>query len=160
MINFEESPVRLYTDLVNLRMDVADVKLPVWRRVQVSAFSKLGGIHRVVQAVFGIEASLPHRFILLGDIYKRIAPGEALDAKRERNWRLDSATYPDETFWYEFGSENTCRIRIFLEEYVVGQKHWRYPRCVGGSGNIPPHEEESFDLGRTNRRLWRSVKRQ
>jgi len=71
---------------------------PIWRRVHVSAFTKLGGLHRVLQGVMGWDNRLPHRFILAGDIYKRVAPGEALDSKRELNWRLDSAFYPEESF--------------------------------------------------------------
>jgi hypothetical protein len=47
---------------------------------------------------------LPHRFILAGDIYERVAHGEALDPTRERSWRLDSAFYPDKSFWYTCGN--------------------------------------------------------
>jgi hypothetical protein len=132
----------------------------VWRRVQVSAFTKLGGLHKVVQAVFGRDNSLPHRFILSGDIYHRVGPGEALDSKRERNWRLDSAAYPEKSFIYEYGLNHPSRIRIVVEEYAGGIESWRYPRCVGGAGTLSPHGAESFNLARVNRRLWHSVKRQ
>lgn len=33
-------------------------KPPVWRRIHVSAFSKLGGLHRMMQAVMGLGLRL------------------------------------------------------------------------------------------------------
>jgi Plasmid pRiA4b ORF-3-like protein len=102
---------------------------------------------------------VPHRFILAGDILRRVAPGEALDAKRERNWRLDSAFYPDKTFWYCYGRADDWRLRIELEDYVDGEPLWRYPRCVGGEGASPPRLGGTFSVASANRRLWRSLKR-
>lgn len=152
--------MRFNADLVTLFMGVENIRRPVWRRVQASAFSKLGGIHKVVQALFGWDDTAPHRFILAGDIYQRVAHGEALDPKRERNWRLDSAFYPDKSFTYEYGLNDLCRVQILLEEYAEGFKNWRYPRCIGGAGNLSPAGTDPFDVGAANHRLWRAVRRQ
>lgn len=105
---------------------------PVWRRLLVSFFTKLAGLHRVVQAAMGWDNRFPHSFILCGDLLERVAAGEALDAKREQNWRLDSAGYPDHYFWYAYGLAGEWRLRIILENYIQGEERWRYPRCVGG----------------------------
>lgn len=93
----------------------------------------------------------PYRFILAGDILKRGAPGEALEAKRVRNCGLDSAFYPDQRFWYCYGSADDWRLRIELEEYVDGEPRWRYPRCVGGAS--PPGLCGTFNVASSNRRL-------
>ncbi len=138
--------MRFYPDLAQLFMVLERAAPPVWRRVHVSFFTKLGGLHRVILAVMDWDGRVPHRFILAGDIFKRVAPGEALDAKRERNWRLDSAFYPDKTFWYCYGGADDCRLRIELEDYVDGEPHWRYPRCVGGEGASPPQLDCTFTL--------------
>ena len=158
-VEIESAPIRGFPDLATLFLELADTRPVIWRRVQVSFFSKLAGLHKVIQAVFNWDDSLPHRFVLAGDIYDRVAPGEPLDAKRERNWRLDSALYPDHMFEYVYGEQPTARIRIRLDDYSGRVVTWRYPRCVGGAGNPPPDQDKPFDLGSTNRRLWRRVKR-
>lgn len=147
--------MREYPDLTQLVIVLERTEPPVWRRVQVSAFTKLGGLHRIIQGVMGWGNCLPHRFILAGDIYERVAPGEALDPIRERNWRLDSAFYPDKLFWYAYGRDDEWRHRITREGYVESEPRWRYPRCVGGDGACPPSVGKSFNLGAVNRALWR-----
>lgn len=97
--------------------DVAALRLCT-RLFHVSTFTKLGGLHRIIQAIMRRDDRLPHRFILAGDLYGRVAPGEALDPTRERNWRLDSAFYPDKSFWYAYGREGEWRHRIIPEGYV------------------------------------------
>jgi len=101
--------IRYFPDLVQLLIVLEREDPPVWRRVHVSAFTQLGGLHRVIQGVMGWGNRLPHRFILAGDIHKRVAPGEALDPKRERHWRLDSAFYPGDEFLYAYGAQDEWR---------------------------------------------------
>jgi hypothetical protein len=149
--------MRYFPDLVQLLIVLEREDRPVWRRVHVSAFTQLGGLHRIIQGVMGWGNRLPHRFILAGDIYKRVAPGEALDPKRERHWRLDSAFYPGDEFRYAYGAQDEWRHRIIREKYLDGNPHWRYPRCVAGDGACPPDIGKTFELGAVNRRLWRSL---
>jgi len=144
-----------YPDIARLKIELEGTAPRVWRRVHVSFFTKLGGLHRIIQAVMGWDDGHPHRFILSGDIYDRVAPGEALDAVLERNWRLDSSFYRDTSFVYAYGPNDRWLHRISLEEYLAGNPHWRYPRCVGGEGAWPPETGEPFDVGRVSRRLWR-----
>lgn len=151
--------MREYPDLTQLLIVLERAESPVWRRIHVSAFTKLGGLHRIIQGVMGWDDRLLHRFILAGDIYERVAPGEALDPTRERNWRLDSAFYPDKLFWYGYGREDEWRHRITREGYVESAPRWRYPRCVGGDGAWPPAVGKSFNLGAVNRTLWRGLRK-
>jgi Plasmid pRiA4b ORF-3-like protein len=127
----------------------------VWRRLNVSPFTKLGGLHRIIQAVMGWEAELPHQFVLAGDIYDRVAPNEALPPDRERNWRLDSALYPNRELWYDVGRGYEWRHRITLENYLESVPHWKYPRCLDGAGASPSGAEKTFSIHGANRRLWR-----
>ena len=145
-----------YIDVVQLIVEL-DVEVPrIWRRLLVSPFTKLAGLHRVLQAALGWDPNWPHRFILRGDIYKRVEPGEALDARRERNWRLDSAWYPDHYFFYATGPQYEWRFRITEEAYIDAPVEWRYPRCVGGEGACPPGSGKAFTIASANRRIWKA----
>jgi len=147
--------MRYFPDLAQLVIVLEGTEPVVWRRVHVSFFAKLGGLHRTIQSVMGWDSSFPHHFVLMGDIYRRVARGERLDAAREKNWRLDSAFYPDKSFLYVCGPNEEWTHRIMLEDYLERRPYWRYPRCVGGACATPPGSAETFSVGRANRRLWR-----
>jgi hypothetical protein len=150
---------RAYPDIAQLLIVLEGQRPWVWRRLHVSFFTKLGGLHRVLEAVMGWESRLPHQFVLAGDIYGRVAPNEALPPEKERNWRLDSALYPNHEFWYVVGGTEGWRHRIKLEDYVEERHGLRYPRCLDGAGASPSGAEETFSLAATNRRLWRQVRK-
>jgi hypothetical protein len=42
-----------------------------------------------------MDNRLPHRFILAGDIYKRVAPGEALDPRARHRRSRNARKRPD-----------------------------------------------------------------
>jgi|ERR1700722_5707625 len=113
-----------------LRVDLEATIPRVWRHIVVSPFAKLGGLHRVIAAAMGWDENLPHHFVLCGDLRDRVSAGEILDSKRERNWRLDSASMPAD---------------------------WRYPRCLGGDGACPPGAKKPFTVASANRRIWKAV---
>jgi hypothetical protein len=148
-----------YPEIAQLLLVLEGERPWVWRRIQVSGFAKLGGIHRTIQAIMGWDAGLSHKFILAGDIYGRVAAEEALPAVKERNWRLDSALYPSKEFYYVVGANFEWRHRIRLEDYVESVPNWRYPRCVDGAGKSPSGVEKSFNVLGANRRLWRQIRR-
>ena len=150
---------RFFPEIAQLLIVLEGKRPWTWRRIQVSGFAKLAGIHRTIQALMGWDAGLPHRFILAGDIYDRVAPGEALSPERERNWRLDSALYRDREFYYVVGTNPEWRHSIRLEGYVESVSTWRYPRCIDGAGASPSGAEASFSVLGANRRLWRRIPR-
>ncbi len=147
----------LFYEYYVLRVDLEDVVPRVWRRVVVSPFAKLGGLHRVIAAAMGWDESLPHRFILCGDLRDRVRPGEILDAKRERNWRLDTALYPDNYFFYVTGNAGEWRHRVTYERPISMPADWRYPRCMGGDGACPPGTKQPFTVASANHRIWKAV---
>jgi hypothetical protein len=51
----------LFYEYYVLRVDLEDVVPRVWRRVVVSPFAKLGGLHRVIAAAMGWDESLPRQ---------------------------------------------------------------------------------------------------
>jgi hypothetical protein len=146
----------MYIDLAQVLIELEGQWTPVWRRILVSPFTKLAGLHRIAAAAMGWDPQRPHHFILRGDIYERVAPGEALDAKRERNWRLDSAGYPDHFFFYAVGSQYEWRHRITTEAYIDGPAELRYPRCVAGGGVCPSGTGKPFSVASVNHRIWRA----
>jgi hypothetical protein len=147
--------VATYLEFVRLLVSLEGQDPAVWRVVLVSPFTKLGGLHRVIQAAMGWDERWPHHFILCGDLRDRVEPGEILDAKRERNWRLDSAWYPDHMFFYVTGPQLEWRHRVVEDGYVAAPAEWRYPRCIGGERACPPGSRKPFSVAIANRRIWR-----
>lgn len=147
----------LFNEVYVLRIDLEATIPRVWRQIVVSPFAKLGGLHRVIAAAMGWDEGLPHHFVLRGDIYRRVLPGEILDAKRERNWRLDSAFYPDRHFFYTIGNSSEWRHRVTDEGTVGIPADWRFPRCMGGDGTCPPGAKKPFTIASANRRIWKAV---
>ena len=124
-----------------LTLLLEDVFPAVTREVEVGISTKLGGLHRVIQAVMGWQNLQDHRFILKGDIYERVPANSMLDPGRERNWRLDSAFYPAKFFYYQYGLDgNGWLLRIIERDVVGASRSVRYPRCIAGEGTSPPDE--------------------
>jgi Plasmid pRiA4b ORF-3-like protein len=140
-----------------LRVDLEATIPRVWRLIVVSPFAKLGGLHHVLAAAMGWDDGLPHHFVLGGDIHRRVRPGEILDAKRERNWRLDSAFYPDDHFFYVTGRSDEWRHRVTYERPIAIPADWRCPRCMGGDGACLPGAKKPFTVASANRRIWKAV---
>ena len=144
-----------FVEVAQLAIEL-ELEVPhVWRRFLVSPFTKLGGLHRLIQGAMGWDPDWPHHFVLCGDIYDRVEPGEALEAKREGNWRLDTAFYPDDFFFYATGPDYEWRHRIVHESYVGAPAEWRYPRCAGGEG-ASLLDGKAFTVASANRRIWKA----
>ena len=101
----------IFPDLVQLLIVLEREDAPVWRRVRVRVHAARR-THRVIQGVMGWGNRLPHRFILAGDIYKRVAPGEALDPKRSA-LASGLAFYPDDELVYAYGAQGRSGIASF-----------------------------------------------
>ncbi len=124
-----------------LKITLADVKPPVWRRLQVPAATTLDRLHAVVQIAMGWTDSHLHEFQV----------DEARYGVPDADW--DDGEVTDEAsatlvdlvgegdrldYTYDFG--DNWRHRIVVERVAAKEPDVVLPRCVAGARACPPED--------------------
>jgi hypothetical protein len=123
----------------------------VWRRVVMPGASRLEELHQVIQALFGWDNRLPHRFAAQSPIRKEEISLEELSARGFAE------------ILYEYGTAWTVKI-MFLSSYEA--EEGERIRCVAGEQAVPPPSVEGplrfrkflAALARGNKPEWRLVR--
>ena len=55
--------------IYEVRITLKGIQPPIWRRVQVPGILSLGGLHEVIQTVFGWTDTHLHQFHIAGESY-------------------------------------------------------------------------------------------
>jgi tetratricopeptide (TPR) repeat protein len=131
-------------DLYQLRIELAGIRPPIWRRVLVPASFTLGQLHWVIQTVFGWHDAHMHDFKVRGTRYSRVADLEGVGLSGmcdEAKISLESVVADcggEFTYTYDFGDMWVHRITIEKGlKRVPGQ---RYPTCLAGRRASPPED--------------------
>ncbi len=128
-------------DVIQFRLDLATVRPPIWRRLQVSARASLLELHAVVQRTLGRDEAPIHAFEIDGVRYAD--PGECLDCSTERTALAVLPLHAGARLVHEVESEGEAWCHVLTVEQVaprlVGQ---RLPLCLGGEGAAPPDDVE------------------
>lgn len=119
---------------------------PIWRRIQVTGDTKLGKLHRILQAVMGWTDSHLHAF-RAGDMdYGEPDPEFPGDMKNERNVRLDRIAGEGDTLIYEYDFGDGWEHELKVEKVMPAAPGTRYPLCLAGKRACPP--EDCGGIGR------------
>lgn len=126
-----------------LRIDLANIKPAVWRRLEVAADITLAQLHRVIQMAFDWTDSHLHGFEIGGQRYAQPMPdlfGLEVDDLDERKFRLgDVASVGTRfTYIYDFGDDWHHLIKV--EKILPPTPGVRYPRCTAGKNAAPPED--------------------
>lgn len=126
--------------ILRLKVTLAEIQPPVWRRVEVPADLTLHGLHKVIQAAFGWSGTHLHEFNVQG---VRLAPPDPDSADRV----VDSRKQPLAAFegkvqafdyTYDFGDDWGHHIEI--EAWTQAETGVSYPRCLDGTRACPPED--------------------
>lgn len=129
-------------DVLQFRVELADVEPLVWRRVAVSARASLHELHGVIQRALGLDDAEAYRFTVDGVRYLDPEDDEGFAARQSDAVPLASLElHPGATFEHvaETGDE-PWRHRVTLEQVtprLVGQ---RLPACLAGGRAAPPDD--------------------
>lgn len=129
------------TRIFQLKIQLADIRPPVWRRVLVPGEIGLGELHEVIQAAFGWTNTHLHEFEIGGGRYGTPDPDwgndEVHNESRAKLFRLvgegDRLNYT-----YDFGDD--WEHRITVEKIVPPQDGTHYPACTAGRRACPPED--------------------
>jgi Plasmid pRiA4b ORF-3-like protein len=128
------------TKILEIEIELQDVRPAVVRRVQVPGEISLAELHGVVQVAMGWTDSHLHEFEIDGARYGQPDPdgdSEAADETRTVLFRLvDVGGRMD--YVYDFGDGWTHTLTV--EKVNAPEPGTRYPRCVSGQRACPPED--------------------
>jgi hypothetical protein len=151
---------RSIDQVAQLRVSLASVRPPIWRRVLLPATATLGDLHEVIQVLFGWDGDHLHVFTmgkkLYGDSFVNLeGTGD------EEAVRVGDAVAAGGTIAYTYDLGACWEHEITLETTIPREHSQEYPVCVAFRGDSPveywneeePEEPEPFGLNEVNRRL-------
>jgi len=126
-------------DIVKLKVTLAGLRPPVWRRLLIPADMTLGELHHVIQSAMGWEGGHLHDFDVgfarYGD------PDNTDDVDDEAEVALGTLMRAGATrfrYTYDFGDDWVHQI--VAEGMVPRTEGQRYPACIGGKRACPPED--------------------
>lgn len=139
-----------FKQVYQFRIQLREVKPPIWRRIQVPETYTFWDLHVAIQDAMGWFDCHLHVFQIPDPVSNRRVefgiPDDDLhgDDRRELpGWEYQIADYfsptnPVAAYTYDFG--DNWRHTVTLEEVLPKVKRGRYPRCLDGA-RACPHED-------------------
>lgn len=126
--------------IYRLKVTLRHVAPPVWRRMEVSADTKLGKFHRILQAAMGWTDAHLHAYRVGEACYGIPDPDYPDDMKNERHVRLDQIAGEGDKLIYEYDFGDGWEHELKIEKAFPAEAAVHYPRCTGGSRACPPED--------------------
>ena len=152
---------RSIDQVAELKVSLANIRPPIWRRVQLPVMAGLGDLHEVIQVLFGWDGDHLHVFRAgkkqYGDPFINLAGTEDEEAVPLR----DAMAWGAGTIRYTYDLGACWEHEILLEQTLTRDPGQDYPVCVAYKGDSPveywseddPGEPEPFDMAEVNREL-------
>jgi hypothetical protein len=126
--------------IYQLKISLADVSPPVWRRVLVPGGYTLDRLHRVIQYAMGWQNCHLHCFDVEGVQYGEPDPDGELAVRDELEHRIDSVAVKGTRFVYTYDFGDWWEHDVLVEDVVAAEPDERYPWCVDGARACPPED--------------------
>jgi hypothetical protein len=126
--------------IYQLKVTLADVSPPVWRRVLVPAGYTLDRLHRVIQYAMGWQNCHLHCFDIDGVQYGEPDPDGELAVRDELDHRLDAVATKGSRFLYTYDFGDWWEHDVHVEDVFAAEPDERYPLCVDGARACPPED--------------------
>ncbi len=129
------------TKIFQLKIQLRDVRPPVWRRVLVPGESTLAELHEVVQIAMGWTDSHLHEFEVDGARYGLPNPDWGMeDVADESRAKLFRVTREGSRLGYTYDFGDEWRHDVTVEKALAPEAGTRYPTCIGGRRACPPED--------------------
>jgi hypothetical protein len=129
--------------IYQLKITLAGVRPPIWRRLLVPASYSLADLHDAIQAVMGWTDSHLHQFIV-DDLYYGLPHTELEGFAEVEDETLVSLHEiipgKDFSFDYEYDFGDSWLHEVLVEEVKPADTVHRYPVCIGGRRACPPED--------------------
>lgn len=124
--------------IFQLKMSLAGVRPPVWRRVLVPAGYTLDRLHRVVQHAMGWRDCHLHSFEIDALQYGEPDPDGELALRDGLDVRLDAVLGKGSRFTYTYDFGDWWEHDLVVEDALTADLDERYPVCLDGGRACPP----------------------
>jgi len=123
---------------LQMRIDLREVKPPIWRRIVVPDSLNLTELHAVIQGAMGWSDTAMHSFWIGNQCYKipdeDFYPGPR--EKDERKHKIGSLLKKGSKFDYDYNFSEGWSHRIVVEE-IEDTPDGTPPRCIAGKRECP-----------------------
>lgn len=126
--------------ILQLKVTLAGVQPPVWRRIHIEGAANLLDLHLALQAAMGWTDSHLHQFEIGKERYGDPDLMDDPSVIEERRMPLFQAFEAGAAVLYEYDFGDGWEHRVELEELVPRQPRLRYPRCIDGARACPPED--------------------
>ena len=135
----ELGPIPTY----QLKVTIADIRPPIWRRLQVRGDVTLFKLHKILQAAMEWQDYHLHQFIVGEDYYAIPSPDDAWprEAKNEKRAKLFQVAPAEKArFTYEYDFGDSWRHKILVEKILHPELELEHPVCLAGKRSRPPED--------------------
>lgn len=129
------------SSIYQLKITLADIRPPIWRRIQVPGDTPLPRLHLMLQAAMGWHNCHLHQYTIDGVEYGIPDPDFGVEMENEARVRLDRvipAAGVRFTYMYDFG--DGWNHKILVEKIVPPDPDVGYPVCLAGARACPPED--------------------
>ncbi|MEU9507713.1 plasmid pRiA4b ORF-3 family protein [Micromonospora sp. NPDC048170] len=124
--------------IFQLKISLAGVRPPVWRRVLVPGGYTLDRLHRVVQHGMGWRDCHLHSFEIEGRQYGEGDPDGELALRDGLDFRLDAVVGKGSRLHYTYDFGDWWEHDLVVEDVFAADPDERYPSCLDGERACPP----------------------
>ncbi len=130
------------TAIFQLKITLAEIEPPIWRRVLVPAEIRLDKLHDVLQAAMGWTNSHLHQFTIRDRRFSdpRFDDDGELEFEDERKVPLDRLVGAGQTLSYEYDFGDSWEHEVLVEEIREPESRMSYPACIAGARACPPED--------------------
>ncbi|MGD8966808.1 MAG: LexA family transcriptional regulator [Anaerolineae bacterium] len=123
-----------------IRVTLAGIEPPIWRRVHVPSDITLAELHDVLQAVMGWWDYHLHQFTVGAVTYGVPHPDDWMEVRDERRVRLNAIADEGSRLVYEYDFGDSWEHVLEVERVLEPVPGRRYPVCIEGERATPPED--------------------
>lgn len=127
--------------IYQLKVTLANIQPPIWRRLLVRGNISLFRLHEILQRVMPWTDSHMHQFIVGKRYYGRENRELRMDVLSDRSVTLAGvAPAPRKQFLYEYDFGDSWEHEILVEKVLLPDAQARCPECLAGERACPPDD--------------------
>jgi MoaA/NifB/PqqE/SkfB family radical SAM enzyme len=128
-------------DVYQLKVTLNGTKPPIWRRILVTADTRLSKLHDILQDVMGWDDQHLHQFEIKGENYGIPSAGFEMGTKNEKSKTLGEVAPSEKVkFVYEYDFGDSWEHAILVEKIMEPEEGKKYPVCIDGKLACPPED--------------------